>query len=378
MRQKSSDHRQLLATTVLKVRSGRASSRTSLAHEIGISASTMGQYVDQLIVGGYLHESGLEHGRMGRPKRTLLPRRAVGWFAGVECNAERVQVVGVDFAGQALPGVVRRLPAKPTVAEVMAAILELLESMVTRQLSPLLGIGVGAPGLVDSSQGVALRYNFVQDWNQVPIAAELQRRFRVPVLLENNLRVIALAERWFGSERELEDFVILGPRSGFGVAIVQGGQLLRGANQAAGELGLWPWPLGGNGHAQELHCALSANATYRRLAGLAESAPSPDNLRQALGALNGRRSAVWDQVVADYARVIGCVQLLLDPQMFFLHGPLTGLGPAFCEAIMQAAPAVIPALDGVPLKVVPSMLGDEAGALGAASLSMEAWVPEGC
>jgi hypothetical protein len=67
--------------------------------------------------------------------------------------------------------------------------------------------------------------------------------------------------------------------------------------------------------------------------------------------------------------------MIADSGVFILHGPLTMLGNRFCDDIVSAAYEMMPALSTVPLKVVPSSLGDDAGALGAASLAMEAWSP---
>lgn len=376
MRQKTSDLRQLFASTIIHVRSGRATSRTMLAQTLGISASTVGIYVDQLIATGHLDESGLEHGTMGRPKRRLQVRSSPGWFAGIEFNADRIQMTGVDFSGQPLRTEEVRLPAHPTAAAIQDILLNNFSIWSQQQSLRLLGIGVGAPGLVDTESGIALRYAFVPDWNNVPLRDILHQKFGVPVTVENNLRAIALAERWFGGYREEMDYVIVGPRSGFAIACVQSGKLLHGAHSAAGEIGLWPWPLAGSdGIVQETHQVLSAAMTYRRLAGLSETAPVPEDLRTALLSLVNDVGTQWDEVVQDYARVLGCVKLLLDPKICLLHGPLTALGASFCHAINEAATHIAPALKELPLQLVCTQLGDDAGALGAASLAMESWMP---
>src|SRR5277367_1676960 len=110
MRRNPVDQRQHLASIVLHVRSRRAISRSTLADRMGLSRSTVGLYVDQLIAKGCLHESGLEQGAMGRPQRTLTTVPGAGWFAGVEFNAERVQAVRVDFSGQLVASHTTPLP----------------------------------------------------------------------------------------------------------------------------------------------------------------------------------------------------------------------------------------------------------------------------
>ncbi len=376
MRKNPIVQRETLGAAVLQVRSGRATSRTTLAKALGISPSTTGLYVDHLIAENYLSESGLNQGPMGRPRRILSTQAEAGWFAGVEFNAQRVQAVGVDFSGSLRATVELLLPADVVTEQVIKSILTCVAKLATTMQGPLLSVGLGVAGLVDAQAGVGLYYAFIPDWNQVPVAEKIGSKLNVPVILQNNLRAIALAERWFGIGHGLNDYVILGPRSGFGVAMVQDGRVVEGAHHAAGEVGRWPWPLmGGAIDGQELHHALSAPATWRRLAGVDGRAKLPEDLRAGLAAVSDSAGPEWDAVCGDYARVIGLLHMIVDTGVFILHGPLTMLGERFCHSITDAACALMPALRNGGLKVVPSTLGDNAGALGAASLAMEAWAP---
>lgn len=375
MRKNPAIQRDLLAAAVLHLRSGHAVSRSSLAVALGLAPSTVGLYVDQLIADGYVDELGLEQGPLGRPKRRLATLPDAGWFAGVEFNAERVQAVSVNFSGERVTAQSKWLPDGADKRTVLQTIKAVVGTLAKNTSGQLLAIGAGAPGVVDPDAGIGAHYSFIPDWRNVPFAETLRERFEVPVTVENNLRVIALAERWFGGGRDLENYVVLGPRSGFGAAIVHHGKLMRGAHFAAGEVGLIPWWVGSGSGKMELHNSLSAPAVWRRLAGASSRARVPEDLRAALMAFAGTNSAAWSEIVAEYASVIGCLQLLLDTECFFLHGPLTSLGERFCVQVVTEIRKTIPALSESPLRMVPSTLGDDAGALGAASLAMEAWAP---
>lgn len=369
--------RETLGAAILHVRSGRATSRTTLAQELGISPSTVGLYVDRLIADKFLDESGVNQGKMGRPQRLLTTRPEVGWFAGVEFNAQRLQAVGVDFSGQQTQSVACPLPPNVSAESVLQTIVASVRKLTPAMTGALLGVGLGIPGLVDPAAGVGIKFDFIPDWKQVPVSARVMADLQVPVILQNNLRAIALAERWFGVGHELSNYVILGPRSGFGIAMVQDGRLINGAHHAAGEVGRWPWPPGAPpGTTQEMHHALSAPATWRRLTGAGPEEALPGDLRAALGECAGITGAAWDAVCADFARVVGCIQLITDTEVFLLHGPLTALGERFCQGITSAARALCPSLADFPLKLMPSQLGDDVGALGAACLVMESWAPE--
>jgi predicted NBD/HSP70 family sugar kinase len=363
----------MLGATILHLRSRRATSRSALSRVLGASPSTLCLYVDQLIAQGYVQETGLEKASVGRPQRLLGLREEAGWFAGIEFNAQRVQATCVDFAGKAKSTETRLLPEAVDAQTVLKVIAEMLNSLIASQTAPLLGIGVGVPGLVDRNRGVGRYFSFIKHWKDVPIKEILNQHYQTPVTVENNLRVIALAERWFGGGRDLSDYVILGPRSGFGMSIMHNGELLHGAHEVAGEIGLWSWPQPEGDRA--LHDTLSATAMYRHMARLGPEAPLPADLRSAFQKIGDPTSAEWRSAVLDYARVIRSVQLIVDPEVFFLHGPLTALGAEFCSDIESSVAGLEPKLPDMKIRIVPSTLGDDAGSLGAASLAMEIWDP---
>ncbi|MBK8040659.1 MAG: ROK family transcriptional regulator [Verrucomicrobiaceae bacterium] len=374
MRTFKSTQQDLHVRIVREIRHGRAASRGALAEILEIAPSTMGIHVEDLVRQGYLAESGLERGAFGRPKRLLRLVPQAGWFAGIEFTGGSLRAVRLDFAGGGEVTLHEPLPAQITAA----GMIDRLEGAV-RQLSQgasgmLLGVGVGSPGLVDPVKGEVVYSQFQADWSHVPLAGELTRRLGVRVTVENNLHVITLAERSFGGGKNEDDFAVVRARLGFGLGVVKGGRLLPGAHHAVGEIGMLPWPL--DGGTQQVHDVLSAGTVWRRLQGAGESEQAPEDLRTALMELAGTRGCAWNAVVTDYARVLGMAQLMIDARVFFLHGPLTSLGSRFCEDVMVRSLECIPALAHSPLRLVLTHLGSEAGALGAASLAMEAWNPE--
>ena len=364
----------LHARIIEQVRSGRATSRGVLAKKLSVAPSTMGLYVDQLIATGWLRESGLVRGKTGRPKMNLeIVAEGTGWFAGVEFTGSRIQVIAVDFAGHQRHALTRVLPV-PSDAETVVRQVELaIQDMAGRMADKLLGIGVGAPGLVNPDTGIAIYSMTFPDWKDVPLRDRLARAFGVPCTIHNNLRAIAWAERWFGGGRDADDYVVLGPRSGFAMAVMKNGRLIVGAHLAAGEIGFWPLGIGGT--EAPIHHQLSSPAIWRTFAGVKKDAPVPSDLHEALAGFSDLTGEAWDEVTTLFAKVIGMTQCLIDAKLYFLHGPLTALGERFCREIVQKAVGLMPALKDMPFEIQPSTLGDDAGALGAASLAMEAWDP---
>jgi predicted NBD/HSP70 family sugar kinase len=373
MRKKPSEQRLLAGNCLLNIRKGMGASRKELADLIGMSPSTAGLYVDALISAGYVRETGLVQGLMGRPKRRLEVCPEAGMFLGLEWTADHADGVLVDFEGRLVDWRRKRLAgtsAKAVMSEICAMACAMREGVERR----LLGVGLGAPGVVNVETGTAGDYHFIEDWNRVPVRDEVHARVGAPVTVINNMRAIALAERWHGGGMELQDFVVVGARRGFGVAIVHGGSLLTGANHAAGEVGNWLW-VGSEGDG-ELHHDLSATAIWRRLSGKRVGTPPPDALAEALQVAMGSNPEVAGQVVDELAQVIGKLQLLLDSEAFFIHGPISDLGAGFWQRVVARAIQRMPRLAARPPKVICTRLGPQAGALGAACVAMESWVPD--
>lgn len=378
MRRSAQDQRAALCQVLALLRRGRICSRSALAKAIGASASTLGLQVTALMQAGLVIETGAAKGLApGRPQRRLALAPQAGCFLGLEFNAQRIQTALLDFSGNLQATQQQGIAALAGRAQVLQALEQAITTALQTTRASLLAIGVAAPGLVDRDRGMAMRSSVIADWLAVPLAEKIRQRFGCAVTVENNLRVIALAERWFGAASELEHFAVLGPRSGLGMGVVSHGQLLRGAHHSAGEIGLWPWP-GDKGNLT-LQDELSATAIYRRLCGQEPSGHQAIALRDFF---TSHPCSEWPEtarqsIVGDFARLLRSVQVMMDLQCFFLHGPLTALGPEFCEAITACAATLPPRWPELtPPRLEPSSLGDEAGALGAATLAMEHWQPE--
>lgn len=361
------------ARIVREVRNGRATARAVLADLLEIAPSTMGIHVEDLAKRGFIVESGLERGATGRPKRLLKLVAQAGWFAGVEFTGGRMQAARLDFAGKVEKSLNQPLPLKIPAAQMIDRVEAIVRELHAGATGPCFGIGVGSPGMVDAAEGRVVYSQFQPDWQQVPLAQELRRRFDTRVTVENNLHVITLAERWFGEGRDEDDFIVVRARLGFGIGIVKGGKLLPGAHHATGEVGMLPWPL--EGGRKQVHETFSARNVWQKLSGKG-AVEQPEDLRAALTALADTKGEAWDEVVTDYARLLGITQLILDARRYFLHGSLAALGTRFCEDIMKRSQELVPALSHSPIHLSPTTLGKDAGALGAASLAMEAWTPD--
>ncbi len=363
----------MLAKCVLHLQTRQANSRVSLARVLGISASTIGIYVDILIQRGLVQESGQEIGLVGRPKRLLRPCAAAGWFAGIEFDGGGIWGVAVDLSGKVAARYQEPMSPEFDEDRIRGVIQKVLCILSSGMDTPLLGVGVGTPSLFHNDKGETRDGGSLKGWKSTRIDLRLDALTSAPVHLDRGLRLIDLSERWYGFRNRHDNYVVLGARHEFSLALVQGSRQARVVNQGGNDFGFWPCEsrLG-----DEVSDLISAPAVYRRLTGLSAGAPMPANLCLAFANLKDCSLERLDEVVADFARIIGWLQFLLDPEVFVLHGPVTQLGHDFIRKIARQVEQSVPALRNFPPRLESTILGDEAGALGAACLAAEKWLPD--
>lgn len=341
-------------------------SRVELARRLKLVPSTAGIYVDRLLAAGYLCETATPVRGLGRPPIVLQLNPRAGRFVGVDFDARQILATSVDFAQQPLQEARRTIPARATVERVLAIIVEAIAEVAGSRRRDLLGIGLGVPGPVDAERGVSLRYPFLRDWHDVPVGPRIAEQFPVPILVENNLRSMALAELWRGQGRGLRHFVCLGVRSGIGSGIIVEGRLLRGASNLAGEIGRWVYPDSTFGQR-----TIEDLASLSALLAAAEL-PSFADLIAALAGGEPRVVALVEEAARVHAWVVYQLSTLFNPERVIVSGPLVEQETYFaalCRAATDFGGSTMAAL------LTPSTLGPFAGAIGAAAAAFQHWKP---
>jgi glucokinase len=372
--------RGLEASLIHHLRADRNLSRVDLARRMKLAPSTIGQYVDRLIGAGFVQEGAKALSAAGRPPTVLELNPRCGQFVGLDFEGRQVLASAVDFAQQPLGEFKLPFRSRDRVGDVLEK-LALAVRRVAVKGRRLLGIGVGVPGALDQEQGIGLHYEFIPGWRNIPIRDEISKMFQVPVHIENNVRVMALAEQLFGAGRGLENFICIGIRSGIGAGIVVDGELFRGQSNLAGEIG--GWPVDGDQTLEQLaSCTALVRAVAAEMRAGRASSLSSGRTRPALEGILAA-AAAGDSFVLDFlkrsaellGRVIAQMNLVLDPQNVILSGPLAELTEAFVVPVQQAVSRLaLPPHAAVP-RVVGSGLGEFSGALGGAALAVRSWEP---
>jgi predicted NBD/HSP70 family sugar kinase len=227
---------------------------------------------------------------------------------------------------------------------------------------------------------MAVHYEYIAGWNDVQIGERMSAKYGVPVRVENNIRSLAMAERWFGLGRGIENFLCVGIRSGIGVGIVVDGNLVRGATNSAGEAGQWPTnshpPAGADPVRDTLESHVALSGLLQRFAAAAGKA-EPTFADFADGVR--RRDAVALKLLGDATDRLGMflaqVHLLLNPERIILAGRLPELGDVVLEPLRRTVTAAVPAFVARKPELLVTELGEYGGAIGAAALAVHEWQP---
>jgi glucokinase-like ROK family protein len=217
-------------------------SRVGLARLTGLSTTTITNLITQLLEQGLVLEEGREannHAGAGRPATLLQLIPSARCAVGVHMGVDTIRAGVSDLFGQLRNYFVIRHTAEMPVAEVLIEIARLVERAIADagvSRSSVVGVGVGASGLVDVETGVnVLAPNL--GWRAVPIRDVLADRLHLPVFVDNNVRAMALAEAMFGAGRQANTLAFVYGRVGVGAGFVVGGQVYRGSRAGAGEIG---------------------------------------------------------------------------------------------------------------------------------------------
>ncbi|MDB4894882.1 MAG: family transcriptional regulator, partial [Firmicutes bacterium] len=238
----------------------------------------------------------------------------------------------------------------------------------------LRGIGLGVAGVTNLAEGVVSLAPGL-GWTNFPLGSKLEERFRLPVYLDNDVNTILLGERWFGAARDASTALCVAIGTGIGAAVLLGGQVYRGANEAAGEIGYFvtdqkaldqaPTSPGSFGWLEAL--AAGPGIARRGSEALGREVQAPEVMRLATA---GEPKA--EAVVAETARHLGIalanMACLLNPELIILTGGVMRSG----QVLLQAIQEIVAHLAPYPPRIVLSELKEQAGVLGAVALVLEA------
>ena len=245
-------------------------------------------------------------------------------------------------------------------------------------------VGVGAPGVIHEQTGVVVKSPNFPDWNDLPLKQILERELKLPVFIENDANAAALGEQWRGAAKNIRSMIFLTLGTGVGGGIVLDGRIWHGADGMAGEVGhMTIIPDGrtcGCGNRGCLEMYASSRGIVMTFKAMCAGEHLDVEDRQEItsaqiyqAARNGNTMA--HLVMKDMGRYlgIGIANLIniFNPEMVVIGGGVKDAWDLFVDATREEVRKRAFAYTAERTKIVPSMLGDDAGTVGAAAVAFQ-------
>jgi predicted NBD/HSP70 family sugar kinase len=379
-----------LSLVLRELRDHISLSRAEIAQATGLHRATVSNLMAELLERQLVREVGVEHvGAIGRPRRAVALHGAHVGALGMEINVDYIAVHGTDLSGRSL--VERRVVhdamgsgPDSAVRRLGLVAKEAVEAMRRAGAVPA-GVAVAVPGLVDVARGVVtLAPNL--HWRDLPLAEQLSAilgRPRVPVRVDNDANLAALAEYTSGVAAGTPHLVYLTGEVGVGGGIISGGDLLRGADGFSGEVG----HLRVDPNGEECGCGrIGCWETMVGLRALLDAAADPDDpvrhpglalddrlheLNRRAGLGDTRTLAALEQIGHWVGVGAGAMANALNPGAVVLSGYFAEVGRWMIPAVVAALQEAVLAPDAGGTRVELSTLGFTAAVRGAATASLD-------
>jgi predicted NBD/HSP70 family sugar kinase len=331
-------------------------SRADVARQTGLTRTTVSDVVTGLLDDGVVREIG--RGPSSGGKAPIL----------LEVDQDARLVVGLDlgeehFAGSLvnLRGEIRRSVELPVAGrdgdDAVQLVFLLLDELLDGIAAPLLGIGIGTPGLVDSRTGT-IRRAVNLDWRDLPLGTIVGDRYGVPVNVANDSQSAALAEYTFAGGDRVPNLIAIRVGRGIGAGLILRGALFQGDGSGAGEIGHTVVDDDGTlcrcGRTGCLETVAGMRSIETRAAAATGRPTDLDAIRSAADSGEPWAVAIVDAAGAALGRSIAGLIGALDVQRIVLLGPVTALGDCWLSAVRREAGGRVLALlaDDVDIQVV--------------------------
>jgi glucokinase len=299
---------------------------------------------------------------------------------GVDLGGTNLRTALVSQNGEIVDKVKEPTHASDGHARVVRKLIENIKAQLNSALrngTKISAVGVGAPGVIHADTGVVVKSPNFPDWNNLPLKKELEAALALPVSIENDANAAALGEQWRGAAQGITSMIFLTLGTGVGGGIVLDGRIWPGADGMAGEIGhMTIIPDGrrcgcGNTGCLEMYASSRGIVmTYQERSSRVKVITSEDIYQAAR-----RGDMLAGDVMKDMGRLlgIGIANLIniFNPEMIVIGGGVKDAWSLFIDATCKEIKKRAFEYPAARTRIVPSMLGDDAGMIGAAALAFQ-------
>lgn len=231
--------KQLNVSVILKcIREHGPISRAEIAEKTGLTPASVSKITKDLMKRKFIYESGVGESSGGRPPILLDLNSQAGYIIGVNLGPEILEVISTDLEANILASAGEELQ-NLTQKHVLDELYNLINQVIKRSnvdQEKIIGIGVAVHGLVNREEGISI-FAPHYHWREVPIKKLIEEEFGLPTFIDNDVRAMALGEKWFGGAQQVSNFITINVSNGIGSGIVINDQLYQGSDNSAGEIG---------------------------------------------------------------------------------------------------------------------------------------------
>lgn len=289
---------------------------------------------------------------------------------GIDLGGTNVRTALVDKTGNIYTEIIRATDAEKGPAHVINKIKSMIYSLLEKK--PASAIGIGSPGPLDPKTGIILSPPNLPGWNAVPLTAEIQQEFQLPVFLDNDANAAALAETMLGAGKGYESVFYITISTGVGGGFVLRNQVVQGCNGYAGEIGnmiiLPDGPSHPSLNAGCLEVLASGTAIAQRGRKLLGIQGDAGEVFKLMKEGNSKAKSIVEETINYLAIGIANIIHMVNPDIIVLGG-----------GVMKSQEVVLPLLEAKVktyvypqlsefIKLLPASLGTKAGVIGAALL----------
>ena len=313
-------------------------SRAEIARLTGLTRTSVGELVGELEHDGLAREVGRGPSTGGKQPTLVSLVDDARHVVTLDLGERTFTAAILDLRGEVRERISRDLDGTDGDAA-LALVYDLVDEILARPHEPILGIGVGAPGIVDGDGTIRWAVNLA--WTDLPLGNLLHARYGFPTIVANDSRAAALATFLFDGENRPANLVAIKIGRGIGAGLVLDGELFGGDGDGAGEIGhIVVEPDGAECHCGRFGCLetiASAPAILRAAAAAGLPATSLPELAAAAAAGDETALAVSRAAGRAVGTAVANLIGILDIRDIVLHGSVTVLGEPWLDAIRDEA-----------------------------------------
>lgn len=366
-------------------------SRVEIVGQTGLSKSTVSQHVNKLIEMTLVSEELAQINGVGRRRRLLELNKNVGYVIGIDLDAKSLKIAICNMNAEIIDSDFVEISVSSAPEKILEKIEEMIDALLVRNtisIEELVSAGMGFPGPVEFSTGLPISPPIMPGWHQYPIRSKLENIYNCPVYVDNDVNMMALGEMHSGFGQDVDNFIFIKVGTGIGAGIIFDGQLYRGSQGCAGDIGHIAidgdetlCPCGNKGCLE----VVSAGPAIERkalafadenknslLARIKEEKGTITPLDVGLLANNG--DLVSQKIIRASGKAIGTVLAkvtnLYNPRVIVIGGEIARIGDMFLSSIKEKIYQRSLPLATRELKIRKSMINEEVGLIGAAITSI--------